>query len=149
MAFTSTALNIVIIEDNQDHARILKWAFDQNERRDRLTFFADPQMALDYIASAVRESIFKPDLILLDLNLPKIDGREVLRTLKSDDASKSIPVVVVSSSDREEDVQQAYFLGANTYISKSLLLNQLTPALKIVLDYWSSIAQLPSRKQTP
>ncbi|HXG39077.1 MAG TPA: response regulator [Bacteroidota bacterium] len=149
MAFTTTALNIVIIEDNQDHARILKWAFDQNERRDRLTFFADPQMALNYIASAVRESIFKPDLILLDLNLPKIDGREVLRTLKSDDASKSIPVVVLSSSDREEDVQQAYFLGANTYISKSLLLNQLTPALKTVLDYWSSIAQLPSRKQTP
>lgn len=149
MALSSTVLNIVVIEDNQDHARILKWAFDQSERRDRLTFFTDPQTALNYIATAVRESLFRPDLILLDLNLPKIDGREVLRTLKSNDAFKSIPVVVLSSSDREEDVQQAYLLGANTYISKSLLLNQLTPALKTLLDYWSSIAQLPSRKQLP
>lgn len=149
MALSSTVLNIVVIEDNQDHARILKWAFDQSERRDRLTFFTDPQMALNYIATAVRESLFRPDLILLDLNLPKIDGREVLRTLKSNDAFKSIPVVVLSSSDREEDVQQAYLLGANTYISKSLLLNRLTPALKTLLDYWSSIAQLPSRKQLP
>jgi CheY-like chemotaxis protein len=149
VAFSPPVLNIVVIEDNQDHARILKWAFEQNQRRDHLTFFADPEPALNYIASTIRESLFKPDLILLDLNLPKIDGREVLRILKSNDASKSIPVVVLSSSDREEDILQAYSLGANTYISKTLLLARLTPALKTVLDYWSSIAQLPSRKKIP
>jgi two-component system response regulator len=149
LTLTAPSLNIVIIEDNQDHARILQWAFDQSQRKDHLTFFADPEMALEYLRSSVRELPFQTDLVLLDLNLPKIDGREVLRYLKSHEVTKTIPVVVLSSSDRVEDVHQAYRLGANTYISKSLLLNQLTSALKTVLDYWSSVAQLPSRTSRP
>jgi len=139
-------MNIVIIEDNQDHARILKWAFEQNSRNDHLVFFADPQVALDFVIGAEKEPAFRPDLVFLDLNLPKIDGRDVLRLLKSNDSTKKIPVIVLSSSDREEDVHFAYQLGANTYISKSLLLNQLTLSLKTILDYWSQIAKLPTRK---
>jgi len=138
-------MNIVIIEDNQDHARILKWAFEQNSRNDHLMFFADPQAALDFVTGAKREASFAPDLVFLDLNLPKIDGRDVLRVLKSNEDTKKIPVIVLSSSDREEDVHFAYQLGANTYISKSLLLNQLTLSLKTILEYWSQIAKLPPR----
>jgi two-component system response regulator len=139
-------MNIVIIEDNQDHARILKWAFEQNSRNDHLVFFADPQVALDFVTGTKKEQMFAPDLVFLDLNLPKIDGRDVLRVLKTTESTKKIPVIVLSSSDREEDVHFAYQLGANTYISKSLLLNQLTLSLKTILDYWSQIAKLPPRK---
>ncbi|MGH2568372.1 MAG: response regulator [Bacteroidota bacterium] len=146
MASSTVPLNIVIIEDNQDHAKILKWAFEQNSRQDHLMFFADSQAALDSIAGLAREQSVAPDLVLLDLNLPKIDGREVLRVLKSNEATKKIPVIVLSSSDREEDVHKAYLLGANTYISKSLLLDQLTHTLETLLEYWSHIATLPTRK---
>lgn len=146
MTSSKSPLNIVIVEDNQDHARILKWAFDQNHRTVHLMFFADSQVALDYVASSVNKPLLMPDLILLDLNLPKMDGREVLRLLKLNDATKKIPVIVLSSSDREEDVQRAYQLGANTYISKSLLLDQLSQTVNTIVDYWSQIAKLPSRK---
>ncbi len=138
-------MNIVIIEDNQDHARILKWAFEQNSRNDHLVFFADPQVALDFVTGTNKAQSFSPDLVFLDLNLPKIDGRDVLRVLKTTESTKKIPVIVLSSSDREEDIHFAYQLGANTYISKSLLLNQLTISLKTILDYWSQIAKLPPR----
>ena len=139
-------MNIVIIEDNQDHARILKWAFEQNSRNDHLMFFSDPQVALDFVTGNKKEQSFSPDIVFLDLNLPKIDGRDVLRLLKTTEETKKIPVIVLSSSDREEDVRFAYQLGANTYISKSLLLNQLTLSLKTILEYWSQIAKLPPRK---
>ena len=145
MDSSSPPMNIIIIEDNQDHARILKWAFEQNSRNDQLVFFADPQVALDFVTGTKKEHAFAPDLVFLDLNLPKIDGRDVLRVLKSTESTKKIPVIVLSSSDREEDVHFAYQLGANTYISKSLLLNQLTLSLKTILDYWSQIAKLPPR----
>lgn len=146
MTTSVSSLNILIVEDNQDHAKILKWAFEQKHRTDHLMFFADSQAALDYITGSVKEPLFMPDLIFLDLNLPKMDGREVLRLLKSNDATKKIPVIVLSSSDREEDIHKAYQLGANTYISKSLLLDQLSQTLETVLDYWSHIARLPARK---
>jgi CheY-like chemotaxis protein len=139
-------MNIVIIEDNQDHAKILKWAFEQNGRSDHLTFFPDPKVALDFVEGAVREAAFCPDLIILDLNLPKIDGRTVLQKLKSSDSTRTIPIIVLSSSEREDDVRKAYQLGANTYISKALLLDQISSRLKMILEYWAHIAQLPSRK---
>jgi len=146
VVFSSVPLNIVVIEDNQDHAKILKWAFEQQSRQDHLMFFGDSQTALDYMAGSAKEQASAPDLVLLDLNLPKVDGREVLRILKSSEATKKIPVIVLSSSDREEDVHKAYLLGANTYISKSLLLDQLSHTLETVLEYWSHIAKLPTRK---
>ena len=139
-------MNIVVIEDNQDHAKILKWAFEQHGRSDHLTFLPDPKVALDFIEGAARVSAITPDLIILDLNLPKIDGRSVLQKLKSNESTRTIPIIVLSSSEREEDVRKAYHLGANTYVSKGLLLDQISSTLKTILDYWSHVAQLPSRK---
>ena len=146
LASAATPMNIVIIEDNQDHAKILKWAFEQSGRNDHLTFLADAEMALDFVIGAVREPAFAPDLIVLDLNLPKIDGRAVLEKLKSNESTKRIPVIVLSSSEREDDVVVSYRLGANTYISKALLLDQISKSMNTILEYWSHIAQLPSRK---
>lgn len=147
MSGTATPLRIVLIEDNQDHARILKWAFERSNRQTAITFFPDGEAALHYFRPPQSAATSRrPDLIFLDLNLPKIDGRELLRILKSEHQTKDVPVIVLSSSNREEDVRQAYELGASTYISKSLLMNELSEALEGILSYWSTIATLPHRR---
>ncbi len=85
----------------------------------------------------------RPDLIFLDLNLPKVDGREVLKFIKSTPAYRRIPVIVFSSSEREEDISIAYELGANTYISKSAVFDEFTQAMDVINRYWGQIALLP------
>ncbi len=145
MLIESKQLRILVLEDNEDHAKILKWSFDQSGRNDRVTFFTDPRQALNHLFTEAGDAKPAPDLIFLDLNLPRVDGREVLRILRSDERTRTIPVIVLSSSDRAEDIRKAYQLGANTYISKSQLLDQLSDSLRVIQEYWSSIAKLPSK----
>jgi len=145
VAETASPLRIVLIEDNQDHAKILKWAFERTSHQTHLTFFQDPETALKHLCQSGKRLIGPPDLIFLDFNLPKIDGRDVLAKLKSSDASKNVPVIILSSSERDEDVRKAYELGASTYISKAVIMNDLSDSLQSVLDYWSRIAKLPRR----
>jgi hypothetical protein len=140
------SLRILLIDDNHDHAKILQWVFKKTGRSDEFTYFDDGSSALQYLKSADDEVNLKPDLIFLDLNLPRLDGREVLRLLKSEEGTKGIPVIIVSSSEREEDVINAYELGASSYVSKSTLLNDLNPVLKTIQAYWGSAAKLPKRK---
>ncbi len=139
-------LKIVLIEDNQDHAKILKWAFEQTNHQTQLTFFRDGESALSHLREGSHGPSISPDLIFLDFNLPRIGGQEVLRQLKLGTTSKDVPVIILSSSDREEDIKKAYELGASTYISKSLILNELSNSLESILDYWSRIAKLPTRR---
>jgi two-component system response regulator len=140
-----TPLRIVLIEDNQDHAKILKWAFERTSHQTNLTFFQDGETALTHLAKTGHTISGPPDLIFLDFNLPKLDGRDVLLQLKSSESSKNVPVIILSSSEREEDIRKAYELGASTYISKSVIMNELSNSLQSVLDYWSRIAKLPRR----
>jgi CheY-like chemotaxis protein len=146
MTDSNPPLNILLIEDNQDHVRILKWAFDQARRRTSLRFLRDGEEAVEELKSAAEQKVGVPDLIFLDFNLPRVDGRKVLRMLKSDPIMKKVPVIILSSSDREEDVQMAYELGANTYVSKSVVLGELSTILQDILDYWTRIAKLPNRR---
>ncbi|MEX2089940.1 MAG: response regulator [Bacteroidota bacterium] len=146
MADQRAALRIVLIDDNHDHARILQWAFQQNGCNDRITYFDDGKSALDFLHSPACDEQGRPDLIFLDLNLPRIDGREVLRRLKGEQNTVGIPVIILSSSDREEDVRKAYELGASSYVSKSAILQEFGSVVKTFQDYWSTIAKLPSRK---
>jgi len=141
----SPSLRIVLIEDNQDHAKILRWAFEQTDWPASITFFPDGESAMEHLRSAGKRQAPSPDLIFLDLNLPKMDGRDILRSLKADPSTRDVPVLVLSSSDREEDVRKAYELGASTYISKSVVLNELRSSLQSILEYWSRIAKLPRR----
>lgn len=138
-------LRIVLIEDNQDHAKILKWAFERTTHQTHLTFFQDAETALHHLAKSEQRLSGPPDLIFLDFNLPKIDGRDVLQQLKSSESAKNVPVIILSSSERDEDVRRAYELGASTYISKAVIMNELSDSLQSVLDYWSRIAKLPRR----
>ncbi|MBI2619825.1 MAG: response regulator [Ignavibacteriales bacterium] len=138
-------LRIVLIEDNQDHAKILRWAFERTSPKTQLLFFQDAESALAHLRSNGEDPALVPDLIFLDFNLPKVDGREMLRLLKASKISKDVPVIVLSSSERDEDVRNAYRLGASTYISKSVILNELSDSLQSVLDYWLRLAKLPDR----
>lgn len=146
MTESSPPLNILLIEDNQDHVRILKWAFEQARRRTVLRFLRDGEEAMEELKHASEMKSPPPDLIFLDFNLPRVDGRKVLKMLKADPVMKKIPVIILSSSDREEDVQMAYDLGANTYVSKSVVLGELSTILQDILDYWTRIAKLPNRR---
>ena len=134
---TKGALRILLIDDNRDHTTILQWAFRKTGRQDEFTCFDDGSRALEYLRTLEREQKAKPDLIFLDLNLPRLDGRELLRLLKEEQTTKAIPVFIVSSSEREEDVRKAYELGASNYISKSAILNDVDPLLKTIQAYRS------------
>jgi CheY-like chemotaxis protein len=129
------AMRILLIDDNRDHANILQWVFRKTGRMDDFVYFGDGMSALEYLRGGERTCREWPDLIFLDFNLPRLDGREVLRLLKAEDATKSIPVVVVSSSERDEDVRRAYELGASNYVSKSEILEDVGPMLKSIEAY--------------
>ena len=145
MELADGPLKIVLIDDNRDHAKILQWAFKKTGRQDEFTYFEDGTRALEYLRNLAAQQKVKPDLIFLDLNLPRLDGREVLRLLKEGETTRSIPVVVVSSSEREEDVRKAYELGASSYVSKSAMLSDVDPMLKTIQASWSKATRQPKR----
>jgi len=119
----SRRINILIVEDNLNHQKITEYALRRCNAPLRINVVRDGQEVLDYLFRTEgfedAERFPTPDLILLDLNLPKRDGREVLQIIKEDAGLREIPVVIVSTSDREEDVTYAFQKGAVGYISKS------------------------------
>ena len=119
----SPRINILIVEDNLSHQKITEYALRRSNAPLRINVVRDGQEVLDYLFRSPgfedAERFPTPDLILLDLNLPKRDGREVLRIIKEDIGLRDIPVVIVSTSDREEDITYALRTGAIGYISKS------------------------------
>lgn len=145
MELTEGPLKILLIDDNRDHAKILQWAFMKNGRHDEFTCFEDGVNALEYLRKVTQEQKAIPDIIFLDLNLPRLDGREVLRLLKEEETTKAIPVVIVSSSEREEDVRKAYELGASSYVSKSAILNDMDPMLKSMQASWLKATRFPNK----
>ena len=134
-------LRILLIDDNRDHAKILQWAFKKKGRNDEFTYFEDATNALDYLKKLGEDRKATPDIIFLDLNLPRLDGRDVLRLLKEEELTKAIPVIIVSSSEREEDVRKAYELGASSYVSKSAILEDVDPMLETIKEHWSMTAR--------
>jgi CheY-like chemotaxis protein len=129
----SEPLKILLVEDNFEHLKLTKYILRNNNVPGDVYVVRDGQEAIDYLLHrdrfADQASSPRPNLVLLDLNLPRIDGKEVLRLIKSDKNLKDIPVIVVSSSDREEDIRFASQMGAAAYISKSGGYEQLNEAL--------------------
>ena len=138
-------IEILLIEDNAGDARLAKEALRDAKVRNHLTWVADGVQALAYLR---REGSFeqapRPDLILLDLNLTSKDGREVLSEIKADDKLKRIPVVILTTSQAEEDILRAYHLNANCYISKPVDLDQFIKVVRTIEDFWLTIVKLPS-----
>ena len=132
-------MNILIVEDNLAHQKITEYVLKHNKVTGKFFVVRDGQEALDYLfhhgAYADAAQFPKPDLILLDLNLPKRDGREVLKVVKESPEVGDVPVVIVSTSDREEDLAYAMQTGAAAYISKSSGFDKFNQELSSVLVY--------------
>jgi two-component system response regulator len=139
------AIEILLIEDNAGDARLAKEALRDAKVKNNLTWVPDGVDALSYLRREGKyEKVPRPDLILLDLNLPRKDGREVLSEIKADSKFKCIPVVILTTSSAEEDVLKAYHLNANCYISKPVDLDQFIKVVKTIEDFWLTIVKLPS-----
>lgn len=134
-------LKILLVEDNFEHLRLTKYILKRNNVPGEVIVVRDGQEAIDYLYRRNQfvepEKSPRPNLVLLDLNIPRVSGREVLKIIKTDTALQDIPVVVVSSSDREEDITYAYEIGASAYISKSGGFERLNEALASVHTFAS------------
>ena len=132
-------MNILIVEDNLAHQKITEYVLKKNNVNANYFVVRDGQEVLDYLYHENKytdiEKYPLPNLILLDLNLPKRDGREVLKLLKEDPYLEAIPIVIVSTSDREEDINYAYQLGVVGYISKSIGFDKFSAELGSVVKY--------------
>jgi chemotaxis family two-component system response regulator Rcp1 len=138
-------IDILLVEDNEGDARLAKEAMRDSKIRNTLHHVADGEEAMAFLRRGGRYAkVPRPDLIMLDLNLPKKDGREVLAEIKSDDDLKRIPVVILTVSSAEEDILKAYNLHANCYITKPIDLDQFMKVVRSVEDFWLTIVRLPN-----
>ena len=139
-------IELLIVDDNQADVRLMAEALKDARVHSRLTIARDGAEALAVLRREGSYSRVKyPDLVLLDLNLPKIDGREVLAEIKADSALKRIPVVVFTTSSAEDDIIQTYNLHANCYITKPVDLEQFVRMVRAIEDFWFTIVKLPPK----
>jgi CheY-like chemotaxis protein len=142
---TAQAINILLVEDNPGDVRLTREALKEGKVYNHLSVVPDGVEALHYLrrrgpyGDAVR-----PDVILLDLNLPRKDGREVLAEIKNDETLRRIPVVVLTTSGAEADILRSYALHANCYITKPVDLEQFITVVRSIESFWFSIVNLPS-----
>lgn len=139
-------IDILLVEDNPGDVRLIREALRDGKLLNQLSTVEDGQQAMAFLrkqGSYAQAS--QPDLILLDLNLPRKDGREVLAEIKADPDLKRIPVVIVTSSQAEEDILRTYNLYANCYITKPVDLAKFVAVVKSVEDFWVSIVKLPPK----
>lgn len=142
------AIKILLVEDNPGDVDLTREALENSKMRNTLDVVGDGEAAMAYLRrEAPYEEAMTPDLIVLDLNLPKKDGREVLAEIKQDALLRRIPVVVLTSSQAEADVAKAYDLHANCYVSKPLTLDRFVDVVKSIKDFWFSIVLLPHEKE--
>ena len=139
-------IEILLIEDNPGDVRLTKEVLMEGKVRNNLQVVGDGVEAMAFLR---RENNYaeapRPDLILLDLNLPKKDGREVLQEIKEDGEFKCIPVVVLTTSEADEDILRSYDLAANCYITKPVDLDQFIRVIKTIETFWLTIVKLPKR----
>lgn len=141
-------IEILLVEDNPGDVRLTQEALKEGKVRNRMQVVGDGVEAMAYLRREGRYAdAARPDLVLLDLNLPRKDGREVLAEIKGDDALKVIPVVVLTTSSAEEDVLRSYNLHANCYIVKPVDLDQFIRAVKYIDDFWLTVVKLPGNAQ--
>lgn len=132
--------DILLVEDNPDDVELTRLAFDEAKIANQLAVVSDGAEALDYLFArgrfSDRDPADLPSLVLLDLNLPKVDGREVLQAIRANEATRGLPVVVLTTSTEPFDVEATYALGVNSYIQKPVDFEQFVWAVKQVGLYW-------------
>ncbi len=139
-------IEILMVEDNPGDVRLTQEALKDAKVSNTLRVVEDGAAALDFLyRRGEHHAAPRPDLILLDLNLPKKNGREVLEEIKQNAQLKTIPVVILTTSQAEEDIVRAYSLHANCYITKPVDFAQFTKIVRTIEDFWLSIVTLPPR----
>lgn len=141
----SRPVEILLVEDNPGDVRLTREALKEGKVRNNLYNAPDGVEALRFLRrEGEHAGAVCPDLILLDLNLPRKDGREVLEEIKADPDLRHIPVVVLTSSEAEQDIVRAYDLHANCYVTKPVDLDQFIHVVRSIEDFWFTIVKLPS-----
>ena len=142
----SRSITILMAEDDAEDRMLVKEAWEENRLNNDLRCVEDGEELMDYLLRRGKysdpASSPRPGLVLLDLNMPKKDGREALKEIKADPALRSIPVVVLTSSPAEEDLVRSYDLGANSYIAKPVAFDKLVTAIKCLGTYWFEVVEL-------
>jgi two-component system response regulator len=150
MGIESGSVDILLVEDNPSDAELALHAFRKHKLTNKIHLVRDGEEALDFIfrtgAYADRNPADQPKVILLDIKLPKVDGLEVLRRIKADATTKSIPVVMLTSSREERDIIEGYRLGVNSYIVKPVEFEQFTNAVRELGMYWLLLNRPPGEK---
>lgn len=145
MGAHSRPIEVLLVEDNPADVRLTQEAFKEGRVTNHLSVVADGVEAMEFLHRATPyESAPRPDLILLDLNLPKKSGREVLEEIKADPVLRRIPVMILSTSRADQDLQKAYNLHANCYITKPVDLDQFLNVVRSIEHFWFNIVTLPS-----
>ena len=146
MSSVSNPIEILLVEDNPGDVRLIQEVFKDAKIFNSMQIAYDGDVAMKILRrEGEHKDAVYPDLILLDLNLPKKDGREVLREIKSDETLKCIPVVILTTSNAEEDLIETYRMNANCYITKPVDLDQFINVVKSIENFWLSIVKLPTR----
>lgn len=141
-------VEILLVEDNQSDADLAKRALTKYKLANRIIWVKDGEEALDLLfnkSNSEQALTVTPRLILLDLKLPKVDGMEVLKAIRSSDQTRHIPVVMLTSSKEENDIVESYKLGVNSYIVKPVDFNQFIDAVKDIGKYWLLVNEPPQR----
>ena len=137
-------VEFLLVEDNPGDVRLTQEALKDSKVRNNLNILGDGMSALAFLRrEAPHEHAPRPDIILLDLNLPKMDGRELLSHIKADPKLKRIPVVVITSSEAEQDILRTYDLHVNCYVTKPVDLDQFIKVVQSIETFWLTIVQLP------
>jgi CheY-like chemotaxis protein len=145
---TARVVELLLVEDNPGDVELTRESLDEAKVRNRLSVVSDGVEALAFLR---REGAYRdaprPDLVLLDLNLPRMDGREVLAEIKADPVLRTIPTVVLTTSEAERDILAAYRLHANAYIVKPVDLDQFLGVVRSIEGFWLAVVKLPPEEE--
>ena len=137
-------IDILLVEDDASDVLLTRRGLENSSSNHTLSVVKDGVEALRFLRQQGEyHDVVRPDLILLDLNMPRMDGRELLSELKADESLKRIPVVVLTTSDADQDVSQSYGLHASCHVTKPSNLNQFTDVIKIISDFWLTVVSYP------
>ena len=136
-------ISVLLVEDDPGDVVLIEGAFEHNKVRNSLKIVGDGVEAMEYLRA---EGSARPDLVLLDLNLPRKDGREVLAEIKSDPLLRSIPVVVLTTSKAEEDILRSYDLHANAYVTKPVDFNRFIEVVRQIDEFFVTVVKLPGHR---
>ena len=142
------AINILLVEDNPGDIRLTREVLKEGKIQNKLSVVTDGEEAILFLKKIGEyKDVLTPDLILLDLNLPKKDGREVLAEIKGDPSLASIPVIILTTSAAEKDILNTYSNHANCYITKPVDFSQFINVIRAIEDFWLTIVKLPKKEK--